>query len=331
MASSSRRGKGRKTGAGQSAPQQDPVPQETPIIQIAADDPKLRKIKYQTNYNFIPDQKTHRDDHPILKFEEDSPEWNKFEKLKDTELLQHRVINWKWLNEIGSEQEVRDLLGERLIDALDCIEPQYEELVLEFHSTWVHKEGTFEQGTSVSFSFGRKVYVMNIARFAIVSGLYTEQEVKRPEFATCLRGAYNKPRDYSVGGTELKEFWSTISDRPFASMNLITSVRNPVYRYVLKILSTTLVGRKSGENKANWIELFILMCSVQKREMNLATILADSFSRGRRGGIRAGLNLGPYITRIATNLGVFDKYLPEFLHRGPRQRCLGCRTCRRQA
>ncbi|MFS7998854.1 hypothetical protein Hanom_Chr12g01158941 [Helianthus anomalus] len=27
--------------------------------------------------------------------------------------------------------------------------------------------------------------------------------------------------------------------------------------------------------------------------------------------------MGPYITRIATNLGVFDKYLPEFLHEGP--------------
>ncbi|KAM0004899.1 hypothetical protein Hdeb2414_s0226g00840211 [Helianthus debilis subsp. tardiflorus] len=159
---------------------------------------------------------------------------------------------------------------------------------------------------------------MNMARFAIISGLYTEEEGKRPEFVTYLRGAYNKPRDYSVGGAELEEFWTMISDHPFASTNLITSVRNPVYRYVLKILSTTLVGRKSGENKVNWIELFILMCRVQKREMNLATALADSFSRGRRGDIRAGLDMGPYITRIATNLGVLDKYRPEFLHEGPK-------------
>ncbi|MFS7904858.1 hypothetical protein Hanom_Chr01g00040981 [Helianthus anomalus] len=27
--------------------------------------------------------------------------------------------------------------------------------------------------------------------------------------------------------------------------------------------------------------------------------------------------MGPYITRIATNLGVFDTYPPEFLHQGP--------------
>ncbi|MFS7904859.1 hypothetical protein Hanom_Chr01g00040991 [Helianthus anomalus] len=108
---------------------------------------------------------------------------------------------------------------------------------------------------------------MNMARFAI--------------FTTCLRGAYKKKRDCSVGKTEVKAFWKTISDRAFGKTNLITSVRNPVYRYVLKILSTTLVGRKSGKNKANWIELFILMCRVQRREFNLATVLADSFSRGR--------------------------------------------------
>ncbi|MFS7975172.1 hypothetical protein Hanom_Chr10g00877301 [Helianthus anomalus] len=60
------------------------------------------------------------------------------------------------------------------------------------------------------------------------------------------------------------------------------------------------------------------MCRVQNREMNLAMILADSFSIGRRGGPRAGLDIGPYITRIARNLGVFDKYLPEFLHEGPK-------------
>ncbi|KAM0060774.1 hypothetical protein Hdeb2414_s0004g00128021 [Helianthus debilis subsp. tardiflorus] len=317
MASSSRRGKGRKIGAGQSAPQQDSVPQETPIIQIAADDPKLRKIKYHATYNFFLDLKMRLAvNNPILKFEVNEPEWNKFDKLKDTELLQHRVIDWSWLEEIGSLQEVQDLVGPKLSNAMECTQPQYEELVLEFHSTWLHKEGKFKQDTSVSFSLGRQVYEMNMARFAIVSGLYTEEQVKRSEFVTCLRGAYNKVRDCSVGGKELEEFWTTISDHLFSSTNLITSVRNPVHRYLLKTLSTTLVDRKSRENKANWIELFILMCRVQKREMNLATVLADSFSRVRRGGIRAGLDMGPYITRIATNLGVLDRYRPEILHEG---------------
>ncbi|KAF5775659.1 hypothetical protein HanXRQr2_Chr13g0614571 [Helianthus annuus] len=318
MASSSRAGRARKRAAGQTAPGQDPVIIETPIIQIAEDDPNLRKIEYSSSDNFIPDQLMNRAvNHPILKFEEDTYEWDKFKKFKKMALLQHRVINWEWLTEIGAEQEVRELLGERLIDVMNCIDPQYVELVLEFHSTWMHKEGKFEQGNALSFSFGRKVYEMNVPRFAIISGLYTEDEVRRPEFSTCLRGAYSENRKYSVGKRELKAFWESISDTEFGQTNLISTVRNPIYRYVLRLLATTLVGRKSGENKANWIELFILMCRVQRREFNLATVLVDSISRGRRGGDRARLDMGPYITSIASHLGVLDVYQPQFLHRGP--------------
>ncbi|MFS7922712.1 hypothetical protein Hanom_Chr03g00252221 [Helianthus anomalus] len=98
----------------------------------------------------------------------------------------------------------------------------------------MHKEGKFDNDTAASFSLGRQVYEMNMARFAIVSGFYTEEEVKLPEFVTSLRG-------YGVGATERRNFWRTICDQPFVVMNLITLVRNPIYRYVLKIMSTTLV------------------------------------------------------------------------------------------
>ncbi|MFS7939119.1 hypothetical protein Hanom_Chr05g00447961 [Helianthus anomalus] len=81
----------------------------------------MRKIEYQSGYNFIPDQKMHIANHPILKFELSSPEWNKYDKLKDNDLLQHRVIDWLWLSEIGSKQEVTDLLGPRLARAMECI------------------------------------------------------------------------------------------------------------------------------------------------------------------------------------------------------------------
>ncbi|KAJ0765840.1 hypothetical protein HanPI659440_Chr08g0308331 [Helianthus annuus] len=208
---------------------------------------------------------------------------------------------------------------------VDCALDQYEELVFEFHSTWKHKEGKFTDDKAVSFSLGRRVFEMNMAWFAVASGFYTPEEVQQPGFVTSLREAYSTDREYSVGAAELRRFWSTISDHPFALTNLITSVCNPVYRYVLKILSTTLVGWKSGENKANWIEIFILMCRVENREMNLATTLAASFSRGRRGGLRAALAMGPYITRLGSNLGVFDKYNPRFLNEGPKTIIFGMR------
>ncbi|KAJ0706351.1 hypothetical protein HanLR1_Chr09g0306001 [Helianthus annuus] len=311
--------KARKRGPGQ-------ISQDHLVLQIDAQDPRLRKIIYRTTTERIPMCRVdNKANHAILQFAINTNEWKKYDKLKDTDMLQHKTIDWGWLDEIGSRQEVLDLLGPRLRMVLDCALDKYVELVLEFHSTWKHKEGKFADDKAVSFSLGRKVFEMSMARFAVATGFYTEEEVKQPGFVTSLRGAYSTDREYSVGAAELHRFWSTISDHPFTSMNLITSVLNPVYRYVLKILSTTLVGQKSGENKANWIELFILMCRVERREMNLATVLAASFSRGRRGGHRAALSMGLYISRLALNLGMFDKYNPRFLHEGPKTIIFGMR------
>ncbi|MFS7888940.1 hypothetical protein Hanom_Chr00s000002g01600891 [Helianthus anomalus] len=111
-------GLGPKKGHGSVGTATGPPP-ETPIIQIAVDDPKLRKILYRSSYNFIPDRRCSLADHPILKFEPSTPEWNKYDKLKNIDLLQHRVIDWLWLSEIGSNQEVADILCPKLVDALE--------------------------------------------------------------------------------------------------------------------------------------------------------------------------------------------------------------------
>ncbi|MFS7890078.1 hypothetical protein Hanom_Chr00s000006g01614511 [Helianthus anomalus] len=47
--------------------------------------------------------------------------------------------------------------------------------------------------------------------------------------------------------------------------------------YILKILATTVVARRSGENKANWLDLFALMCMVEKRNWNLVSFFAWSW------------------------------------------------------
>ncbi|MFS7967035.1 hypothetical protein Hanom_Chr09g00780991 [Helianthus anomalus] len=58
------------------------------------------------------------------------------------------------------------------------------------------------------------------------------------------------------------------------------------------------------------------MCCVEGQSMNLASVLAWSFTCTRRGGNRADLDMVAYITRIAQNLNVFDKYNPAHLHKG---------------
>ncbi|KAI3774812.1 hypothetical protein L1987_49374 [Smallanthus sonchifolius] len=249
---------------------------------------RRRRIRYEgqerVNYARIP----LRREHPLLQFEVNTKEWTKLQKIIRTEILEHWTIDWDWLASVGARDRVERLLGPRL--------------------RAMHKEGSFAEDDAVSFSLGRMVHEMSIPQFAVASGFYTEEEVVTPEFVTGLRGVYVNQRELCLGSDELARFWGTIADVGFAKTNLITSVRDPIYRYVLKVFSTTLVGRKSGKNKANWIDIFLLMCLVEERNMNLASVLAWSLNRARRGGNRAALDMGPYITKLADNLGVFQKY-----------------------
>ncbi|KAJ0557343.1 hypothetical protein HanIR_Chr07g0324101 [Helianthus annuus] len=152
---------------------------------------------------------------------------------------------------------------------------------------------------------------MSIAEFGVALGFYTEREVRTDDFVNGLRGVYNHVRPNCLGPEELARFWETISTAPFSGMNLISTVHHLVYKYILKVLTTTIVARRSGENKANWLDLFALMCMVEKRNWNLASFLAWSCNRPRRGGNQAAMDLGPYITRLETNLGAFTKYKLE--------------------
>ncbi|MFS7978384.1 hypothetical protein Hanom_Chr10g00914891 [Helianthus anomalus] len=213
---------------------------------------KRRRIRYEGPEQKIYGRRSVRREHPLLKFQVNSNEWIKLQKIIKTDLLEHLTIDWEWLGQMGARERVEELLGPMLVEMVNCDGPQYDELVVEFHSTFHHREGSFFESDAVSFSLGRMLHVLSI------------------------------PQELCVTSTELARFWGTIADCGFGKSNLITSVRDPIYRLVLKVFSTTLVGRKSGKNKANWIDLFLLMCRVEGRNMNLASVLAWSFNRSRR-------------------------------------------------
>ncbi|KAJ0792227.1 hypothetical protein HanOQP8_Chr01g0015061 [Helianthus annuus] len=258
-----------------------------------------RRIRYEGHELHIYAWCPVRREHPLLQFQVNSNEWIKLQKIIRTDLLEHWTIDWEWLGQMGARERVEELLGPMLVEMVNCDWPQYDELVVEFHSTFHHREGSFFEGDAVSFSLGRMLHVISIPQFAIASGFYAFEDTSIDEFTNGLRGVFVNPRELCVTNAELARFWGTIADRGFGKTNLITSVRDLIHRFVLKVFSTTLVGRKSGKNKANWIDLFLLMCRVEGRDMNLASVLAWSFGRSRRGGKRASLDMGPYITKLA--------------------------------
>ncbi|KAD2806207.1 hypothetical protein E3N88_39584 [Mikania micrantha] len=126
-----------------------------------------------------------------------------------------------------------------------------------------------------------------------------------------------EPSDLGITERQLEEFWTSIADGPFTSAIIESSIRDPLIRYVHRMVSCTLIGRRAGAEKCNQLYLFCMYSMISRRPANLACILLSSFVRVRRGGATARLDLGPYIGSIALRLGVFNRFPRRFLKEGP--------------
>ncbi|KAF5800536.1 hypothetical protein HanXRQr2_Chr07g0317071 [Helianthus annuus] len=278
--------------------------------------PVLREIRYR-DAGTPHGQSDRLVQSPLLRFEVGSYEFMKFEALKNVRLLESKRVDWELLRRLGQVERVQELLGDKFRWAVECEWPQYLELTMEFHSTFIYRHpGGFDQSDVVSFALGKQVYNMSLIQFAEATGLYSAEEVGSAEFRSLLRQVMRDPAEACVVKEDLARFWHTIAISPFSSNLVASDIRDPVYRFVHKILCSTLIGKHEGD-KVNQHSLFCLMCMVERRPANLASILAWSLARPKKGGSTARLYGGPYITLLAANLGVFARFPADRMTAGP--------------
>ncbi|KAM0051677.1 hypothetical protein Hdeb2414_s0007g00239331 [Helianthus debilis subsp. tardiflorus] len=219
-----------------------------------------RKIKYHTAEIIPHERSTRLKDSPLLQFDVDTSEYAK-------------------LDELLKRERIEQYLGSKFRLALDCDALQYKELTLEFHETFQYKQGNYAQPNAVSFSLGRQVHEMTIPQFAVLTQFYTQEEVEMDESVTSLCGVFAKQHDHSLLKNELARFWSTISHVPFSAALVSSDIVDPVHRFLYKSLSAKLVGRGTSEKKVNHVELCCMMCMIENRPANLASVLAWSMKR----------------------------------------------------
>lgn len=135
--------------------------------------------------------------HIILKFILNTEERKMYDRIWNVPLLRHRTFNWKLLGTLGQAERVRTLLGPRWATILEFDQKQYVELVHEFYATFRHKNCDFNVEHAVSFSLGRQLFEMSVPRFAVLTGLYTEEEVQTSAFTESVRG-------YTIG---TRRYW----------------------------------------------------------------------------------------------------------------------------
>ncbi|KAI3797667.1 hypothetical protein L1987_32928 [Smallanthus sonchifolius] len=95
-----------------------------------------------------------------------------------------------------------------------------------------------------------------------------------------LRGLFKRRHDQGVSDSQLHDFWHSIVDGPYSTSLVESSIRDPLIRYIHRLLACTLIGRRSGIEKCSQLDLFCLYCIVGRREANLASILISSIAKG---------------------------------------------------
>ncbi|KAL8231561.1 hypothetical protein R6Q57_001339 [Mikania cordata] len=111
---------------------------------------------------------------------------------------------------------------------------------------------------------------MSIPQLVIATRFYTDAQVRELGFAQSLRAVVKEPSDLGIMERQLGMFWMSIADGAFTSGIVESSIRDPLIRYIHRMVSCTLFGHWAGAEKCNQLDLFCMYSMISHRPANLS-------------------------------------------------------------
>ncbi|KAL8265084.1 hypothetical protein R6Q59_023214 [Mikania micrantha] len=197
--------------------------------------------------------------HPWLQFPQGTVARTKRNRLLKKSMGQQKAIDYDLLTQIGARERMTAIIGEdtpwtRLFEM--CYAPQYRLITVEFLSTFIYRpvDPDFQPQLDqpqppeeISFRLCGESYDMSMREFAIVSGLYTEDETHMPIYTTTISTA-----DDDV----VSAWWPRIGDEPFVRAARVTRIRDPLIRYLHRCIASSITGRGMSQEWCTSHDLF---------------------------------------------------------------------------
>ena len=243
--------------------------------------------------------------HPLLQFQ--APAFlTRLERLLKKPFEHSRFIDWPVLQQIGLDQQVRELVTFGSWDRFfDIEEPAYQELTLEFLTTFsLNKRSLSWSMPNIEFQIGGERFHRSYTQFSIDCGFYTKEFTQTD--------AYRELQVDWPSNFNDQQYWRSISrEMEYApTTSKASRLCHPELRYVHKLLVHTITGRRESTGVVSRRDLFYIYSMREKVAIHLghawAWYLNSQASRPRAGGVCCG----PYITRLARNLGLFNRLPP---------------------
>jgi hypothetical protein len=108
-----------------------------------------------------------------------------------------------------------------------------------------------EGRAEVTFSMFGITHYMFLRQFVVLSNLYTEEHTREPIYTMAI----------SMGLADAQRlWWPTIGEHAFGGGSRVSNIRDPLYRYMHRMIATSIAGRGKGTERVTAIDLFYLRC-----------------------------------------------------------------------
>ncbi|KAJ0940349.1 hypothetical protein HanRHA438_Chr02g0082341 [Helianthus annuus] len=200
------------------------------------------------------------------------------------EIGDHCALDWGALEEVAEAVRARGLIGDdtpwlRLFDM--AYMPSYRVMACEFLSSFDYAprpadrpeedDDQDDPWIEVSFRLAGQWHLMSLRQFAEHSGLYRVEELDTPIYTD---GIWMAPR------TTLMRFWQVISQHRFGttSKQRASYITDPLYRYLHKLIATSIAPREQSREWCTQGDLFYLYCLIWGERCALHRCLAQWFA-----------------------------------------------------
>ncbi|KAI3775833.1 hypothetical protein L1987_45587 [Smallanthus sonchifolius] len=215
-----------------------------------------------------------------------------------TEFGIHETICYTTLEEIELLNQCAELITKPWERFFAIRDTTYYELTLEFLASFsfVRPVISLELHDCVRFRMAMHWHEISLAQFGVRVGMYRHREITQPVFT-------ESHSEFGEGEASL--FWGRIGSGPFdPHSQTSTKLKHPLHRYLHRCIVLTLGGRKDSTGVVSLRDLFHLHCLIDQVDYNLAYSLAKFFTRASGYCSSSHVFGGPFITRLASNMGV---------------------------
>ncbi|KAI3797201.1 hypothetical protein L1987_32456 [Smallanthus sonchifolius] len=249
-------------------------------------------------------------DHPYLRFSKrrEAECRSRMHNLVNRHEEPYLRVSYNTLNTVNQAGRYNNLTNVQWRRVFDHDSESVPELTMEFLASFNFNTSTTDawDESAVTFRLGGTWHETSVARFGIDLGIYTMDELEaKSDIASYHTFPDEEYRQHPTFGVTRHEFWSQIGLGTYSpSRTKSSKLKDPLHRYIHRLLSHSVTARGQSEGVVNLRDLFILYAMVNHQPCNISYLFCTLFAKNATASAATPLFGGSWIVQVYESYGV---------------------------